>query len=183
LIASGNLTANTVTSTNSVFAGNVSQVSSNAFPFFQIYNSAGPTDKKYIRTTLGTTGVFGLERVNDAYSSATYILYADANNVINTNANPITNCPTTAKAYCYVTTTGVLTNGFGVLSCARTSLGNFTITLINGIDPAFPLATTSVVGFGAISIVETSATTYVVRTADSQGAASDRAFYFAMFGS
>jgi hypothetical protein len=91
LTAIGNFTANTVTSTNGIYAGSVSQVSSNAFPFFQIYNTAGPTDKKYVRATVGTTGIFSLERVNDAYNSAAYIFNTDSGNNVTFAGKVISN--------------------------------------------------------------------------------------------
>ena len=127
LTASGNFTVNTVT-TNSINAGVVSQVTSNSFPFFQIYNTAGPTDKKYVRATLGTTGVFALERVNDAYTSATSILTVDTSNNINTNANPITNCPTTAKAWVnFNGTNGAIRSSRNVSSITRNGTGDYTV--------------------------------------------------------
>lgn len=140
LTATGNFTANTVTSTNSLYAGFVSQVASNNLPYFQIYNSAGPTDKKYIRTTLATNGVFGLERVDDAYSTATYILSANANNVINTNGNPITNCLTTAKAWVNfngtTATPSTIRSSYNVSSITRNGTGDYTINFATAMADA-----------------------------------------------
>lgn len=140
LTASGNFTANTVTGTNSIYAGFVSQVSSNSFPYFQVYNTAGPTDNKYARATLGTTGVFGLERVNDAYTSATSILTVDTSNIINTQANPITNCPTTSKAWVNfngtTATPSTIRSSYNVSSITRNGTGDYTVNFATAMSNA-----------------------------------------------
>jgi hypothetical protein len=158
--ASGNFSAGTITATtvtgsgNSSFAGNVGigtsspsvklevsgEIRSSAgsigsesasFPIIQIKNTAAPTDKKYVRSAVGTTGIYTLERVNDAYSGISQILFIDTNNVINTNANPITNCPTTAKAW--VNFDGTLTtpiaprSSYNVSSVTRNAIGDYTV--------------------------------------------------------
>lgn len=47
-------------------------------PLVQIKNTSAPADKKYVRLGVGTSGAFGLGRVNDAYSTETLFLRYDA---------------------------------------------------------------------------------------------------------
>jgi hypothetical protein len=90
---------------------------------------------------------------------------------------------TTAKAYCYVSAAGVLTNGFGVLSSTRTSSGNFTVTLIVGVSSPFVFITSQQTAAYIVTATAVNSTTYSVKTFGTAGGANDSSFYFSVFGS
>ena len=50
------------------------------FPFFQNRNNSAPTDKKLSRFSHSNVGVVAIDRVNDAYTVATPLIYWDASN-------------------------------------------------------------------------------------------------------
>jgi hypothetical protein len=188
----GNVTGNVTGAGNSTFAGNVGIGTSSPtvklevlglgkFGSAEIGTGQGGFYADGTNTAVRSCSPSGFVYVQNYGGTKSFAIFQDGN--ISTETNPITNCPTTAKAYCLVSSTGVLTNGFGVQSATRSGLGLYIITLISGVTNAFPLATASGSGGSGIITVEiTSSTVITVRVRDSAGAQADRAFNFAVFG-
>jgi hypothetical protein len=103
--------------------------------------------------------------------------------VIDTQGNPITNCPTTAKAYCYVTAAGALTAAFGVSASSKTSTGVYSITTTTGVNSVFVFTTSQQPTAFIMTGTAINSTTYTVRSFNTAGAAADSAFYFVIVGS
>lgn len=51
-----------------------------SFPFYELYNTAAPVDKKYGRLAVATNGEVRLERINDAYTVGTVLASWDTSN-------------------------------------------------------------------------------------------------------
>jgi hypothetical protein len=64
------------------FTGNT-RITDGAYPFYELYNTAAPTDKKRFRAYVDTFGNVGLARTNDAETVGTNLLSWDTANTAN----------------------------------------------------------------------------------------------------
>jgi len=105
----------------------------NSYPFVQVKNTAAPLNKKYFRIGVGTGGFVTFERVNDAYTSGSPAFNIDTSNVINTQGNPITTCPTTAKAWVRFSQSGAILDAYNVSTVTNfgTSSSAYRVTFTN----------------------------------------------------
>lgn len=65
-------------------------IEGNSYPFLQLKNTAAPVDKKFSRLAHDGAGNVNLERVNDAYTAATRLIYWDASNNATLGAGTLT---------------------------------------------------------------------------------------------
>jgi hypothetical protein len=116
-------------------------------------------------------------------TNATERLRINADGIIDTKGNPITNCLTTTKAWGGGSSTGVIEAlTFGVSTITRTSIGNYLITMSTAIN-GYTVVTTPNTSAGAQSATSVLSTTqFRVYTFGGVGVAADYAFKFAVFG-
>ncbi len=103
--------------------------------------------------------------------------------VIDTQANPITNCLTTAKAWGGASSAGVINPlTFGVSTITRFGLGVYIVTMSTAINGYSIVATpdTSAAPLATAEVLNT--TQFIIYTATNAGARADFAFKFAVFG-
>jgi hypothetical protein len=106
-----------------------------------------------------------------------------SNGTINTQGNPITNCPTTANAWGRASSAGVIDpTTFGVSTITRTALGNYLITMSTAISGYTIVATPDASVSNQCTSQVISTTQFRVYTYNGTGAAADAAFRFAVFG-
>jgi hypothetical protein len=148
----GNLTGNVTGSGNSTFAGNVGIGTSSPSQKLGVNGSidiAANGQGIYFTDASGGKPFLTLQNDNNLILYGTnasggantifYVIQRTNTPQVNLNSNPITNCPTTAKAWGYVTaisnTSGGAQSftGYNVASIIRsTSAGLYTITLTSG---------------------------------------------------
>jgi hypothetical protein len=106
-----------------------------------------------------------------------------ASGSINAQANPITNCPTTAKAWGGATSAGVIdAQTFNVVTIARSALGNYLVTTAQPIVGHQIVATPKTALGAQATAAAVSITQFRVFTFGGGGAAADFAFQFVVFG-
>jgi hypothetical protein len=106
-----------------------------------------------------------------------------ATGTINTQGNPITNCPTTAKAWGGGSSAGVIEPlTFGVSTITRSGQGNYLVTMSTAINGYSIVATPNTSGGNQATAQVVSTTQFRVYTFGGAGAAADSAFKFAVFG-
>jgi hypothetical protein len=117
------------------------------------------------------------------YSNASERFRINSDGTITCSANPIKNCPTTAKAWGGGSSAGVIEPlTFGVSTITRSALGNYLVTMSTAINGYSIVATPNAsVGNQATAQV-VSTTQFRVYTFGGTGVAADAAFKFAVFG-
>jgi hypothetical protein len=117
----------------------------------------------------------GVGGYNDEFTVNSGNIYA--------GGNPITSCPTTAKAWGGASSAGIInTTTYGVSTITRSGLGNYLVTMPVAINGYSIVATPdSNVGYQATASV-ISTTQLRIYTYGSGGASADAAFKFAVFG-
>jgi hypothetical protein len=144
-----------------------------------------PTGNTYISASGSTDGlIIGTSDAKSVscYTNNTLRLSVESTGTINAQSNPITNCPTTAKAWGSVNSTGTLGVSYGVNTSAKGGTGIYTITSSTTLPANYIIIATSDSVFAFIATTAVVSTTqFQIRTFGSGGTASDVAFKFAVF--
>lgn len=202
--ASGDFSAGTITASftgnitgagNSSFAGNVGIGTTSPTADLQITDGTrslridanlNPTGNTYISASGSTDGlIIGTTDSKSVsfFTNNTLRASVESNGTINTQGNPITNCPTTAKAWGGASSTGVIESvTFGVSTITRSALGNYLVTMSTAINGYSIVATPNTSGGNQATAQVVSTTQFRVYTFGGAGAATDTAFKFAVFG-
>jgi hypothetical protein len=158
----------------------------NATKSLKLDANYGGTGNPYIDSTGSTNGL--LIGTSDAksvscYTNNTLRLSVDSSGVIDTQVNPITNCPTTAKAWGGASSAGVIdAEEFNVSTITRSGLGNYLVTTAQPIVGHQIVVTPKSATGNQATAVAFSTTQFRVYTYGGAGLAADCAFQFVVFG-
>lgn len=147
--------------------------------YFYVTSSVANIQSEQIPITLSTAGNNYIQFTTNGVAR----VYISGTGVMDTQGNPIVNCPNTAKAWGGGSSAGVINAlTYGVSTIIRTALGNYLVTMSTAINGYSVVATPdSSVSYQA-SAALVSTTQFRVYTFGASGAAQDAAFKFAVFG-
>lgn len=166
------------------------QVSKVADPAIRIFETGSSVDTRI--TSLSNVGIIG------TYSSHPLVIYSntaermriESNGTINTSNNPITNCPTTAKAWVNFNAVQSIVQSYNVSSITKMGVGyyrvNFSTAMASSaytVVGVTELLTAIATAVARSVIVRVNTTTYAeVVHANASASALDCAMHIAVFG-